>query len=118
MSFHVRVTPITELPSRPLFSNPSGARVPCAIDNATRIEVDAASQRHRLPSVKILLAPFGSRGDVYPMIALAQRLEREGHDVLIAGLPDQLQPVEPQTGERAPRRARDGSACRYLFRMC
>jgi hypothetical protein len=42
MSFHVRVTPITELPSRPLFSNPSGARVPCAIDNATRIEVDAA----------------------------------------------------------------------------
>jgi vancomycin aglycone glucosyltransferase len=38
--------------------------------------------------VKILLAPFGSQGDVQPMIALGQRLEREGHAVLIAGSPD------------------------------
>jgi UDP:flavonoid glycosyltransferase YjiC (YdhE family) len=38
--------------------------------------------------MKILLAPFGSRGDVHPMIALAQRLDREGHDVVIAGPPD------------------------------
>jgi UDP:flavonoid glycosyltransferase YjiC (YdhE family) len=38
--------------------------------------------------MKILLAPFGSRGDVHSMIALAPRLDREGHDVVIAGPPD------------------------------
>ena len=35
--------------------------------------------------MKILLAPFGSRGDLHPMIALAERLDREGHESLIAG---------------------------------
>ena len=44
--------------------------------------------------MKILLAPFGSRGDVHPMIALAQRLDREGHDVLIAGPPDYVTAAE------------------------
>ena len=38
--------------------------------------------------MKILLAPFGSRGDVHPMIALAERLDHAGHEVLIAGPPD------------------------------
>ncbi len=31
--------------------------------------------------MKILLAAHGSRGDVYPMIALAERFLREGHQV-------------------------------------
>src|ERR1700751_280614 len=44
--------------------------------------------------MKILLAPFGSRGDVHPMIALAQRLDREGHDVLISGPPDYVAAAE------------------------
>src|ERR1700730_3418746 len=35
--------------------------------------------------MKLLLAPFGSRGDVQPMIALAERLDREGRESLIAG---------------------------------
>jgi UDP:flavonoid glycosyltransferase YjiC (YdhE family) len=38
--------------------------------------------------MKILLAPFGSRGDVYPMITLAERLNREGRESLFAGPPD------------------------------
>jgi len=44
--------------------------------------------------MKILLAPFGSRGDVHPMIALAERLDREGHEVLIAGPPDYVAAAE------------------------
>jgi UDP:flavonoid glycosyltransferase YjiC (YdhE family) len=35
--------------------------------------------------MKILLALFGSRGDVNPMIALAERLDPEGRKSLIAG---------------------------------
>ena len=31
--------------------------------------------------MKVLLAAHGSRGDVYPMIALAERFKREGHQV-------------------------------------
>ena len=37
---------------------------------------------------------FGSRGDVHPMIALAERLDREGHEVLIAGPPDYVAAAE------------------------
>jgi vancomycin aglycone glucosyltransferase len=53
--------------------------------------------------VKVLLAPFGSRGDVHPMIALAQRLDREGHDVLIAGPPDYVAAAEPGGARRSHR---------------
>ena len=44
--------------------------------------------------MKILLAPFGSRGDVHPMIALAERLDREGHESLTAGPLDYVAAVE------------------------
>lgn len=37
---------------------------------------------------KIVLATFGSRGDVQPMLALALALQLEGHDVLLAGPPE------------------------------
>ena len=44
--------------------------------------------------MKILLAPFGSRGDVHLMIALAERLDREGRESLIAGPPDYVAAAE------------------------
>jgi len=44
--------------------------------------------------MKILLAPLGSRGDVYPMIALAERRDREGRESLIAGPPDYVAAAE------------------------
>jgi UDP:flavonoid glycosyltransferase YjiC (YdhE family) len=44
--------------------------------------------------MKILLAPFGSRGDVHPMIALAERLDREGHESLLAGPPNYVAAAE------------------------
>ena len=34
--------------------------------------------------MKIVLATFGSRGDVQPMLALSLALESKGHDVLLA----------------------------------
>ena len=37
---------------------------------------------------KIVLATFGSRGDVQPMLALTLALQGEGHDVLLAGPPE------------------------------
>jgi len=37
---------------------------------------------------KIVLATFGSRGDVQPMLALALALRAEGQDVLLAGPPE------------------------------
>ncbi|MBI1731807.1 MAG: glycosyltransferase family 1 protein [Gammaproteobacteria bacterium] len=36
----------------------------------------------------ILIAPYGSRGDVEPMVALAHALHRRGHSVLLAAPPD------------------------------
>jgi Glycosyltransferase family 28 N-terminal domain len=73
-------------PSGPLVSGPTAV--------LPRIEVDAAQARNVDCGVKILLAPFGTRGDVHPMIALAQRLDCEGHDVLIAGPPDYVAAAE------------------------
>lgn len=38
--------------------------------------------------MKIVLATFGSRGDVQPMLALSLALKSEGHKVLLAGPPE------------------------------
>ena len=38
--------------------------------------------------MKIVLATFGSRGDVQPMIALTLAIQSAGHDVLLAGPPE------------------------------
>ena len=38
--------------------------------------------------MKIVLATFGSRGDVQPMLALSLALQSKGHDVLLAGPPE------------------------------
>ena len=38
--------------------------------------------------MKIVLATFGSRGDVQPMLALTLALHSKGHDVLLAGPPE------------------------------
>ena len=38
--------------------------------------------------MKIVLATFGSRGDVQPMLALTLALKSAGHDVLFAGPPE------------------------------
>src|ERR1700732_2555610 len=55
------------------------------INDTARIQVDALEERSVDYGHENLLAPFGSRGDVQPMIALAERLDREGHESLIAG---------------------------------
>jgi sterol 3beta-glucosyltransferase len=47
------------------------------------IEVRPVAFRRRVAR-KILVAGFGSRGDVYPMLALAGRLQRRGHRVTVA----------------------------------
>ncbi|MBW1786889.1 MAG: glycosyltransferase family 1 protein [Deltaproteobacteria bacterium] len=41
--------------------------------------------------MKILLATFGSRGDVQPMLALSLVLQAAGHDVLLAGPPEKAE---------------------------
>ncbi len=41
--------------------------------------------------MKIVLVTFGSRGDVQPMLALALTIQREGHDVLLAGPPERAE---------------------------
>ena len=38
--------------------------------------------------MRILLAPFGSRGDVQPMLALAVALMARGHRVVVCAPPD------------------------------
>ena len=38
--------------------------------------------------MKIVLATFGSRGDVQPMMALALGLQAWGHEALLAGPPE------------------------------
>jgi len=40
--------------------------------------------------MKIILATFGSRGDVQPMLALSMALQSAGHDVLLAGPPEKV----------------------------
>jgi len=44
--------------------------------------------------MKIVLATFGSRGDVQPMLALALALKSAGHDVLLAAPPEKAQWAE------------------------
>jgi UDP:flavonoid glycosyltransferase YjiC (YdhE family) len=38
--------------------------------------------------MRIVLATFGSRGDVQPMLALSLALKKAGHDVLLAAPPE------------------------------
>ncbi len=38
--------------------------------------------------MKVLLAPFGTRGDCQPLLHLGVRLQDEGHDVMVAGPPN------------------------------
>ena len=44
--------------------------------------------------MKIVLATFGSRGDVQPIIALTLALQSAGHDVLLAGPPEKASWIE------------------------
>ncbi len=44
--------------------------------------------------MKIVLVTFGSRGDVQPMLALALAIQREGHEVLLAGPPERAEWAE------------------------
>ncbi len=44
--------------------------------------------------MKIVLATFGSRGDVQPMIALSLALKAAGHEVLLAGPPEKAKWVK------------------------
>ncbi len=44
--------------------------------------------------MKVLLAPFGTRGDCQPLLHLGVRLASEGHDVLVAGPPNFLDDAE------------------------
>lgn len=44
--------------------------------------------------MKIVLAGYGSRGDVEPCVAVGRELLRRGHDVLMAVSPDKLRFVE------------------------
>jgi vancomycin aglycone glucosyltransferase len=41
-----------------------------------------------LQPMKIVLATFGSRGDVQPMLALSLALKSKGHNVLLAAPPE------------------------------
>ena len=41
--------------------------------------------------MKIVLATFGSRGDVQPMLALSLALKRAGHDTLLAAPPEKAE---------------------------
>ncbi|MBW2116156.1 MAG: glycosyltransferase [Deltaproteobacteria bacterium] len=46
--------------------------------------------------MKIVLATFGSLGDVQPMLALSLSLKSAGHDVLLAAPPEKAKWVEQQ----------------------
>src|SRR5512140_2882052 len=52
--------------------------------------------RGPLLPVRIVLAPFGSRGDLQPFLALGQALRAKGHDVLVAAAPSYRQWVEEE----------------------
>ena len=43
---------------------------------------------------KVVLATYGTRGDIQPLLALALRLGRHGHDVLLAAPPEQVAWIE------------------------
>ena len=44
--------------------------------------------------MRVVLAPYGSRGDVEPMLALGHSLRHRGHSVVLAGPPDSQALVE------------------------
>ncbi len=44
--------------------------------------------------MKIVLATFGSRGDVQPMLALSLALRSAGHEVLLAAPPEKAEWAE------------------------
>jgi len=53
--------------------------------------VDGRSQCERIPGgsdLRIALAAEGTRGDVYPMFALAEAFRRRGHDPVVCASPD------------------------------
>ena len=54
------------------------------------MDVKAHSSTHR----KLVIATYGSRGDVQPLLALALALEKRGHEVLLAGPPEYAEWVE------------------------
>jgi len=43
---------------------------------------------------KIVLATYGTRGDIQPLVALAMSLGRHGHDVLLAAPPEHVAWIE------------------------
>jgi UDP:flavonoid glycosyltransferase YjiC (YdhE family) len=59
------------------------------IDNGTeRQNYKLDSRKRGFRPVKIVLATFGSRGDVQPMLALSLGLQSKGHKVLLAAPPE------------------------------
>src|SRR5205807_8251388 len=81
---------------------------------ADRRAIGGRAARHSLP-VRRLLHCAGEVAASDADVVSGAFLAAVVHSARVAADPVGLQPVEPQTGERAPRRARDGSACRYLF---
>lgn len=47
-----------------------------------------------VPGMKVVLASYGSRGDVQPCVAFAKELQRRGHEVRLAVAPDMVGFVE------------------------
>src|SRR5688572_23202511 len=74
--------------------------------------------------MKFLLAPVGTRGDVQPMVALAQGLVRRGHDVVVC-CAENFQGLVEKSGARFKKGARDaqtmvqehGESLNNLFTM-
>jgi vancomycin aglycone glucosyltransferase len=50
--------------------------------------------QYRVPSMKFVVAGYGSRGDVEPCVAVGRELLRRGHDVRVAVPPNMLDLVE------------------------
>ena len=60
--------------------------------------------------MKILLCPIGSRGFVYPMIGIAQRLRKRGHQVAFATSAEFAGVIAEAGFERLPRGKTDGES--------
>ncbi|MEJ2662197.1 MAG: glycosyltransferase [Desulfobacteraceae bacterium] len=58
--------------------------------------------------MKIVLATYGSRGDVQPMLALALGLQSQGHTVLLVGPPKPAFQTHPSGKLRLPRQLSSG----------
>jgi UDP:flavonoid glycosyltransferase YjiC (YdhE family) len=59
--------------------------VKCYGKHCERVNFSELSWRHYM---RVVLATFGSRGDVQPMLALSLALKNAGHDVLLAAPPE------------------------------